>query len=166
MKITRSLSVLLIFGVPMSSVHAQDLANEITDLRQLLGEFQADYDARISDLEERLARAERQAKNAQRDADEAIEIAEQTAIDQSSGSAAQNVFNPAIGSVVVARYATVDQTWQEIPGFMPGGEIGPGGSGFSIGETDFNLASNIDPKFFGNLTLAIGNYGGETEVSL
>ncbi len=166
MKITRLLSVLLIFGVPMSSVHAQDLANEITDLRQLLGEFQADYDARISDLEERLARAERQARNSQRDANEAIEIAEQTAIDQSSGSAAQNVFNPAIGSVVVARYGSVDQTWQEIPGFMPGGEIGPGGSGFSIGETDFNLASNIDPYFFGNLTLAIENDGGETEIAL
>ena len=62
MKITRSLSVLLIFGVPMSSVHAQDIANEITDLRQLLGEIQADYDARISDLEERLAVQAEQAR--------------------------------------------------------------------------------------------------------
>ena len=166
MKITRSLSVLLIFGLPMSSANAQDLANEITDLRQLLSEIQADYDARISDLENRLARAERQSRNAQRDADEAIELAEQTAIDQSSAPSAPNTYNPAIGAILVARYAVVDKSWDQIPGFQPAGEIGTGESGFSPGESEINLNANVDAKYFGNITVGIGEEDGSVEVGL
>ena len=166
MKITKALSLLLILSASASTAFSQDLATEVDELRRLLGEVQQDYRTRIADLEERLARAERLASGAKRNAEEAYEIAEQTSIDQSSGGAAQNVFNPAIGSVVVARYGNVDQSWEKIPGFMPGGEIGPGGSGFSIGETDFNFISSVDPNFFGNLTLAIENDGGETDVAL
>ena len=76
MKITRAMPTLLILSLSATSVNAQDLANEVSELRQLLMTVQANYDARISDLEERLARAERQSRSAQRDADEAIELAE------------------------------------------------------------------------------------------
>ncbi len=60
MKITRAMPTLLILSLSATSVNAQNLANEVSELRQLLMTVQADYDARISDLEERLARAERQ----------------------------------------------------------------------------------------------------------
>ncbi|MCH8335721.1 MAG: hypothetical protein IIC61_07500 [Proteobacteria bacterium] len=166
MKITRALLLLLILSAQVSTAFSQDLSAEVQELRKLLGEVQQDYQSRIASLEERLTRAERLASGAKRDAEEAYEIAEQTSIDQSSGLALQNVFNPAIGSVIVARYGNVDQSWETIPGFIPGGEIGPGGSGFSIGETDFNFTSNVDPNFFGNLTLAIENDGGETKIAL
>jgi len=132
----------------------------------LLVAVQTDYDARIGDLEERLARAERQTRSAQRDADEAIELAEQTAIDQSSGTSAPNTFNPAIGAILVGGYADVDNGWDQIPGFQPAGEIGTAESGFSIGEAEINLKANVDAKYFGNLTVAVAEEDGEAAVEL
>jgi hypothetical protein len=128
--------------------------------------IQVDYDARISDLEEHLARAERQSRSAQRDADEAIELAEQTAIDQSSGSSAPNAFNPAIGAILVGGYADIDSRWDQIPGFQPAGEIGSGESGFSSGEAEINLNASVDARYFGNLTLGIGEVDGSVDVGL
>jgi hypothetical protein len=165
MKITRVISVLLL-ALSASSVHAQDLADEVSELRQLLTTVQADYDARISELEERLARTERQSRSAQRDADEAIELAEQTAIDQSAGTSAPNTFNPAIGAILVGGYAEVDRSWDQVPGFQPAGEIGSGSSGFSVGEAEINLKANVDAKYFGNITVGIGEEDGSVEVGL
>lgn len=158
--------MLLIFGMPVSSVFAQDLASEVAELRSLLIQVQTDYDARISDLENRLASAERQSRSAQRDADEAIELAEQTAIDQSSGTSAPNAFNPAIGAVLVGGYADVNRGWDQVPGFQPAGEIGAGEDGFSIGEAEINLKANVDAKYYGNLTVGIGEEDGSVEVGL
>jgi len=166
MKISRAISALLIFSLPMSSAHAQDLAGDIAELRILLARVQADYDARITELEERLAGAERQSRSARRDADEALEMAEQTAIDQSSGSSAPNTFNPAIGAVLVGGYADTGTGWNRIPGFQPAGETGSGESGFSVGEAEINLNANVDAKYFGNVTLGVGEDGGAVEVGL
>ena len=166
MKYFRPILALLVFTTPALPVHAEDLDDEVAELRQLLTEMQRDYDSRISDLEARLAKAERQARGAERSADDAIELAEQTAIDQTSGATSLNAFNPAIGSVFVAGYSNVDPGWTAIPGFIPGGELGPGGAGFSLGESDFNLQANIDSNFYGNLTLAIASEDGESELEL
>jgi hypothetical protein len=166
MKYIKPILALLVFITPASPVHAQDLAAEVAELRRLLAEVQQDYDSRINDLEARLAAAERQARGAERNADDAIELAEQTAIDQTSGTASRNAFNPAIGSVFVAGYSNVNPGWTEIPGFIPGGELGPGESGFSLGETDFNMQASIDSNFYGNLTMAIASEDGETELEL
>ena len=160
------MSVLLILGMPVSSVFAQDLAGEVAELRSLLSQVQTDYDARISDLENRLATAERQSRSAQRDADDAIELAEQTAIDQSSGSSSPNTFNPASGAILTGGYTDVDRSWNQIPGFQPGGEIGTGESGFSVGEAEINLKANVDAKYYGNVTVGIGEDDGSVEVGL
>ena len=166
MKYFRPILALLVLTTPALPVHADDFDDEVAELRQLLTEMQRDYDSRISDLEARLAKAERQSRGAERSADEAIELAEQTAIDQTSGAASLNAFNPAIGTVFVAGYSNVDPGWTAIPGFIPGGELGPGSAGFSLGESDFNLQANIDSYFYGNLTLAIASEDGETELEL
>jgi hypothetical protein len=166
MKITLATPVLLIIGLSVSSAHAQELAAEVSELRQLLTTMQADYDARISDLEVRLARAERQSRSAQRDAEEAIDLAEQTAIDQTSAPSAPNIFNPAIGAILTGQYAEVDNGWDRIPGFQPAGEIGTGETGFALGEAEINLKANVDAKYFGNLTVGIGEHDGEVEVEL
>lgn len=165
MKITSVVLVLLI-GTFLSTANAQDLASEVAELRQLLSAVQQDYQTRISELEIRLERAELMASGAQRDATEAFEIAEQTAIDQSSGTSAANTFNPSLGAVLSGRYASIDQGWDEIPGFQSAGEIGTGRSGFALGEAEFNLKANVDDRYFGNLTLAIHDHGGEVEVEL
>ena len=153
-----------------SSIHttanAQDLAGEIADLRKALAAVQQDYEARISDLEDRLARAEQLARAAKDDASEAYEIAEQTAIEQTSGGSAANTFNPAIGATVSGRYANIDRGWEEIPGFVPAGEIGTGEAGFALGEVELNMKANVDNRFFGNLTFAIHDESGEAEVEL
>ena len=166
MKITRAMPVLLILALSATPVNAQDLANEVSELRQLLMTVQADYDARISDLEERLARAERQSRSAQRDADEAIELAEQAAIDQSSGSSAPNTFNPAIGAILVGGYSDIDRSWDQLPGFQPAGETGSGESGFSTGEAEINLNASVDARYFGNLTIGIGEEDGSVDIGL
>ena len=111
------------------TLNAQDLSGEIADLRQMLLEMKNDYESRIAGLESRLDRAERSARSASRSADDAMEIAEQTAIDLTAGVSAPNTYNPAIGVVLVARYANVGPGWDGIPGFISGGELGPGSSG-------------------------------------
>lgn len=148
------------------TLNAQGLSAEVADLRQMLMEMKSDYESRIKELERRLDRAERSVRSASRDADEAMEIAEQTAINATARTSSPNTFNPAIGVVLVGRYANVNPGWEDIPGFIPGGELGPGSSGFSLGESDFNVNANIDPRFFGNLTLALEVEGGDTEVAV
>jgi len=160
--------MLLVFFVPLfiSPADAQETGDEVADLRRLVEDMRQDYETRISDLEDRLARTERLAKGAQKDADEAVELAEQTAIDQSSGASAPNTFNPSVGAVLTGRYADVDRGWDEIPGFQPGGEIGTGGSGFALGEAEINLKANVDSRYFGNLTIGVHEDDGATEVGL
>ena len=168
MKISKLSALLLAISLllPLSGAFAQGTEDELADLRQLVEQMRQDYEARISDLEERLARTEQLAKNARDDADEAVELAEQTAIDQSSGSSAPNTFNPSIGAVLAGRFADVDRGWDDIPGFQSGGEIGTGGSGFSLGEAELNMKANVDSRYYGNLTIGIHEDEGETEVGL
>jgi hypothetical protein len=163
-KISNAAIMLLAIGLPVSATSAQDLSEEVVELRQLIVEMRDDYERRIGDLEARLDKAERDARGARRDAGEAVELAEETAINQSAGSSAPNTFNPAIGAVLNAHYADVGTGWEEIPGFQPAGEIGTGGSGFSLGEAEFNLKANIDARFFGNITFALAEEDGEAVV--
>ncbi|MDH3451442.1 MAG: hypothetical protein OEN20_03410 [Gammaproteobacteria bacterium] len=164
MKIVSIVYIAMILLAGAGTARAADIADDVAELRQLLTAMQRDYEARISDLEARLTRAERAADSAQRDATEAFEIAEQTAIDQSSGSSAANTFNPSLGAVLTGRYADIDRGWEEIPGVLTGGEIGTGGAGFSLGEAEINLKANIDANYFGSLTFALADEDGEVEV--
>ena len=157
---------LALIWVSTGTLNAQDLSGEVADLRQMLTEMKNDYESRIEELESRLDRAERSVRSASRDADEAMEIAEHTAISVTAGRSSPNTYNPAIGVVLVGRYASVDSGWEDIPGFIPGGELGPGSSGLSLGESELNMNANIDSRFFGNLTLALEDEDGETEVAL
>jgi len=152
--------------VSTGTLNAQDLSEDVAEMRQILTEMKINYESRIADLENRLDRAERAARSASRDADEALEIAEQTAINATAGGSSPNTYNPAIGVVLVARYANVDPGWEDIPGFIPGGELGPGSSGFSLGESELNMNASVDYRFFGNLTLALEDEDGETGIAL
>lgn len=157
----------LIFGAAgANAANADDLVREVAELRQLLGDMQQNYESRLSELEARVEEAERTASGASRDATEAFEIAEQTSIDQSAGSSAANTFNPSVGAVLSGRYASIDSGWEEIPGFLPAGEIGTGESGFALGEAEINLKANVDANYFGNLTFALASEDGEVEVEL
>lgn len=156
------LSLLVCTGV----VQADDQSADIAELRQALDGIKNDYQARINALEKRLAMAEELARSADRSAENAVEIAEETAIAATAGSSAANTFNPAIGVALVARYADVGHGWEHIPGFIGGEELGPGASGFTLGESEINLNANVDGFFFSNLTLALEDKNGETEVAV
>ena len=164
MRISTTAIVLLAIGLPAAAANAQGSGDEVAELRQMIIEMQSDYERRISDLEARLDTAEREARVAKRDAGEAFELAEETAIQQSSGVSAPNTFNPSIGAVLDGGYADVDGGWDEIPGFQPAGEIGTGESGFSPGEVEINLKANVDARYFGNVTFALASEDGEVEV--
>ena len=144
----------------------ENTAADLAALRELITDMRTEYEARISDLESRLARSENVAQNAQMNAEEAFDIAEQSAIEQSSGLSNANTYNPEIGAILMGRYANIDQSWDEIPGFQPAGEIGIGESGFSLGESEINLKGSIDSQFFGNLTLGLHDEDGDVEVEL
>ncbi|MEQ9562033.1 MAG: carbohydrate porin, partial [Woeseiaceae bacterium] len=126
MKIILLGSAIVLLTLAGDKTYAQDLGDEIAELRQLLETTKSDYEARLAALEPRLARAEQLASSAGREAGEAIEIAEQSAIDSTAGMSAANTFNPAISAVLVGRYGNIGEGWESIPGFMPGGELGPG----------------------------------------
>ncbi len=158
--------VIAFLGAPLAAAEAQDVSAEIAELRQLVDDIKADYEHRIGELEARLARAERAASGARRDAEEAVELAEQTAIAQSSGAAAANTFNPSIGAVLQGTYGRVKTGWEEIPGFAPAGEIGAGESGYALGEAEINFKASVDDKFFGNLTAGLASEDGEIAVEL
>ncbi len=166
MKVRQTVLVLVAAAISTSDVFAQDISSEVAELRQMLVEVQTDYETRIHALEIRLERAERMASGAKQDAEEAYEVAEQTAIDLGSGNSAANTFNPALGAVLSASYAKVDSSWDKIPGFQPAGEIGTGGSGFSLAESEINLKANIDSYLFGSLTFALHDEDGSTEVEI
>lgn len=166
MKSLQKMWVTLLVALPAGAVSAQSLENELDELRNLVSTMRDDYEQRISELETRLAAAEREVRGARRDADEAIDVAEQTAISQSAGSSAANTFNPSIGAVLAGHYGSVGNGWDEIPGFQPGGEIGTGGTGFALGEAEVNLKASVDNRFFGNLTLGIHEDDGELELEL
>jgi hypothetical protein len=163
-RISTAAIVLLAIGLPAAAANAQTSGDEVAELRQMIIEMRDDYERRISELEARLDSAEREARVAKRDADEAFELAEEAAIQQTASSSSPNTFNPAIGVVLDGGFADVGAGWEEIPGFQPAGEIGTGETGFSPGEVEINLKANIDTRYYGNVTFALASEDGEVEV--
>ena len=126
MRFSTAAIVLLATGLPSAAANAQTSGDEVAELRQMIIEMRDDYERRIGELEARLDIAERDARGEKRDAGEAFELAEETAIQQSPSSSSPNTFNPSIGAVLDGGFSDVGAGWEEIPGFQPAGEIGTG----------------------------------------
>ena len=145
----------LIIGLPLD-VLAQD--GEIDELRSALAELRSDYDARIADLERRLALAEQNAS-------ETAYVAAQNSTSVDSGNAA---FNPAIGVIFsgTAWNFAGDPEAYAVQGFPLGGEAGPISEGFALGETELIMSANVDDKFSAWLTAALAVEDGEAVVEI
>src|SRR4051794_29649334 len=70
---------------------------------------------------------------------------------QAAAKPASNAFNPDISLILqgtVARSSQNPDDYQ-ITGFMPssGGDVAPAPRGFSLGESELVISSNIDPYF-------------------
>lgn len=73
-------------------------------------------------------------------------------------AASSNLFNPDISVILGGTLGNLkrDPEQYRLQGFVPpGGEVGPGARGFSLGESEITLRANIDPKFSGQLTFAL-----------
>ena len=141
----------------------------LTELGAEIAQVRRDYERRIQALEHRLAEAEANARNASNDAEEALTLAEDLADSpQTMPASALSDFNPGIGAVFIGTYNNIDSggAGYAVPGFQLGPETGPPTNGISLGESELNFQSNVDDKFFANLTLAIADDDGETAVEL
>ena len=133
-------------------------AQSATELAEQIRALKREYEARIGSLEAQLSVLESGA----RDPD-----AESVSAAPTSRPASDNAFNPAIGIVLNGMLSEYSADESEIPGFPTGHESERPARGLSLGHSEIAISSNIDDKFFGNLTLGLGVHPGEpTEVEL
>jgi hypothetical protein len=136
---------------------------------------------RIAELETRIKALEANAEQLKRQAEQASTAAEaaRVAIDElKSGQIAAsesamavvqepdaaeasnaNAFNPAISIILNGSYQHHSLQPDEYvrAGFAPLEGAGPETQGLSLGESEFTFSSNIDDKFYGQITLAFGD---------
>lgn len=147
-------------------------ADEDTDaIRAEIAAMRADYEARLTELETRLEAAEEAARDAETRAAAAeavapvATLAAPAASPGSTSAPGAAAFNPGV-SVVLNGYYTAsseDPDAAAIPGFVLDEEAGPLPRGFSLGESEITLASNIDP-YLGGVLVATLTPEGEAEV--
>jgi hypothetical protein len=118
---------------------------DLAEIRKQIQSLKDEYESRIRALEEKLKDAESRA---------AAPAPTPSASSASTGLAA---FNPAISLILNGTYANLsrDPNTFGIAGFRPGGEIGPGRRGFSLGETELAFSANVDERFAAQATLSI-----------
>lgn len=126
---------------------------EIRALREELAQLRTAYEQRIDALEQRLARAASVAATPR----QAAPAPERNASRQQESD---NAFNPALTLVLSGMYTHLKTDPVARPygigGFVPSmGEVAPPPRGFSLGESELTLASNIDHRFRGALTVAL-----------
>jgi len=133
-------SAILVLALSIPVVgQAQD--DDIDALRVAVEELRADYDARIAELERRLAVAEQNAAQANYDI-QLSSIAPAT-----SASAGNTASNPAIGVVFQGQLRESNREGEE---------------GFAVGETEIIMNANVDDKFRAWLTAALVLEDGES----
>ena len=150
----------ILFIMYAGSALAQE--TEIESLRLAIDELRTDYETRITELERRLAVAEQNVSQAETASQRSV------ATPFAASSTGNSAFNPAIG-VIFQGYAWNHGNSPEgytIPGFPLGGEAGPLGQGFSLGETEIDISANVDDKFTAWLTAPLVIEDGEPKIEI
>lgn len=77
-------------------------------------------------------------------------------------------FNPQLSLVLNGGFtwSSFDPDDYYLPGFQRGNEATIAAPGFAINEAELNIQSSIDPYFYGNMTLAMHQHSGATEIDL
>src|SRR2546425_4141274 len=122
-------------ALALATVRAYAQDSELSKLREALRQLQQ----QVKQLEKRLEEKEAQSASP---------------VAQSSRPAGSNAFNPDISVIMqgTAARSSRDPATYQITGFAPsGGEVGPARRGFSLGESELFVSSNIDPYFRGQL---------------
>jgi hypothetical protein len=149
-KVAMAAAMGVAMAAPVPGVAAGE--SEVQTIRDEIQELKNSYDARILQLEQRLEKAEQQP---------AV-----TNAPPPSAPASPNAFNPAISLILGGQFSNLQRdprTWQ-IGGFIPsGGEVGPGGRSFNLGESELTVSANIDPYFSGYFVMSVN---GQDQVSV
>lgn len=160
----------------LAAVAALTPAHGATDaqIEALRAEFQRDldavkqqYEARIRALEAGLQKAQDSAGTTRAKTAE-IEAAVPQIQLPATAQASANSLNPALSIVLDGGFANYrrDPDAYRLPGFAQGEEAGLAREGLSIGHSEITASANIDHLFFGQLTAAVAEHGGETAVEL
>jgi hypothetical protein len=140
----------------------------IDALRAELEDLRADYEARITNLERRLAVAEQNARQANTRVAQLGAPSTPAAPASRADGAADSAFNPAIGVIFQGQAWNYDNDPGDysIPGFPLGGEAGLGAEGLSLGETEIDISANVDDKFTAWLTVPVVIEDGESAIEI
>jgi hypothetical protein len=142
-----------------SQLRAQDV--DMNAVRRQIDDLKADYEGKIRDLEQRLAKTESStAKIAAKTDNLAVQP---VSTPEAKGA---NAFNPQISAVLNGGYSHFSDDpagRARIPGFVTAPESSLGDRGFSLDESELQFKANIDQALTGQLTVALS---GENEVEV
>jgi hypothetical protein len=149
-----ALALALLLPMPMSGPAQAATDADLAEIREQIRQLKEGYEARIQALEQKLKDAETVKSSEAAAAPSPPVAAAPPAPSSASGIAA---FNPAISAVLQGSYANLsrDPSKFAIGGFAPGGNIGPGRRGFSLGESELAISANVDHLFAGNLIVSL-----------
>lgn len=159
------LTVSLLAGLA-GAVHAADPVSQqqrIAELETRIKALEADADQMKRQAEQASAAAEaariaiEELKRGQIAASESTMAAAPEPV--AAGDSNANAFNPAISIILNGSYQHHSLQPDEYvrAGFAPVEGAGPETQGLSLGESEFTFSSNIDDKFYGQITLAFGD---------
>ncbi len=91
----------------------------------------------------------------------ALLLAAACAVPTLAAAAGSNAFNPDIALVLSGTYSDLQHNpdTYKIPGFPLAADSGPGARGFSLGESELAIYSNIDPDWYGMFTFSMHGDG-------
>lgn len=150
-----ALSATAVMSFSQAACAAGDI--DLSELREQLRQLKAQYEQRISALEQRLQQTEAALGRGVETARTQQTAAEPPQPAQFARNAG-NAFNPDVSLILNGTYARLsrDPAGYRINGFVPtGGEVAPPDRSFSLGESELVLSANIDPNFRGRLIAAI-----------
>ena len=164
MNILRFAVITAFFAVlPFSHIPAFAASDqEIEALKKEIQEMRSEYENRILKMEEKLAEMKTAAT-----VDKTKTTYSKSRDSVYPGRAIYNsTLNPSIGAVLGGRFAAFSSDEGEIPGFVLGHEGERGAEGISLGETELNLSTSVDDKFYGHITTALADHGDGVEIEL
>ncbi|MDD5181352.1 MAG: hypothetical protein PHT15_08845, partial [Gallionellaceae bacterium] len=125
---------------------------DLRAIREQIRQLKENYEQRISQLEQRLQQAEANSRNAGSAAAQARAAAQQ--------ASSEGAFNPAVSLVLSGTYGQLQQAQAPATGFAMSPNNTGHTRGFSLKESELNIAANIDPQFRGVATFSLNPAGG------
>ena len=165
--LTLAAAVSLLACMPASAQMAASSSSaeaQLQQLKQQIEDMRQQYEARLRALESQVQQAQAaQQKLAQQQATQQQAVAPGTSMGTAANASSRqgdNTFNPAVSLVLSGNYAHLSKDPDTVPWTVPGfnslgEEAGPGGRGLNLGESEITFTANVDPWWYGSMTLAV-----------